>query len=317
MLSICAASAASAVLIAGCGASVSDSVAPAMQSSASSSPVNASVTAAALPLLPEIGQQTVTSGQSRVNMASNASQSFSFSDSAITVTVTSASPGAGEDQGGVTVYRGSNAGSSTVVQPIKGGARFASIVSDPQGSTSAYTISAGTGTTPTVQSDQSVVVTFGSQVIGVVTPAWAFDQKTPTPPYPYGDDGQSTQMTLVGGDTNAAAQSFSPSGCRSTTDYPHHSGHAPGTDDVEGHTICNVPVPSPSVSAQLWATAWWGWNQIGIPGNKSKSNTTHVKATGWDTRHPTATYRGTSTSYSHEATGIHRCPGGESLHVRV
>jgi hypothetical protein len=65
----------------------------------------------------------------------------------------------------------------------------------------------------------------------------------------------------------ATGAPVSPSGCYQHIDNPHLSYHY-GEIAGELRTKCRNSIPQILQSAQLWERRWWGWDRVGIKGDK-------------------------------------------------
>ena len=90
--------------------------------------------------------------------------------------------------------------------------------------------------------------------------------------------------------------------CYGQTDYPHNSGHVPGTANVEARTIC--PGTSVSVSTTLYRERWYGLENLGQQSN-SGFGSAAVNVSWVCSGSGTYTYDAYST---HTATGYSNSP---------
>ncbi len=107
----------------------------------------------------------------------------------------------------------------------------------------------------------------------------------------------------------SCGQQPSPAGCKVSTDYPHNSGHAPGTINVTDSIYCSRNVSALNVTVKLWENRWWGWNELNS-GSAKSTGKYKVTANAAYTCHVTAEYRGTSDGFSVE--GANRYSGSSS-----
>jgi hypothetical protein len=69
-----------------------------------------------------------------------------------------------------------------------------------------------------------------------------------------------------------------PASCSTNAHDPHPSGHVSGTINAEIRQSCTLTPTSVRAKAQLWENRWWGYDQIGTPGDVTRHGVRSVSA---------------------------------------
>ena len=292
--------------------------------------------------LPELATLTASGEQSPVVLPTSAAAPFTFSHSPLTVTIANAASSQAQQADGLWLYPSAIGQSPEIVQPLKNGARFLTVLSTADQPATEYQIATGpVASTIAIKDDGSVNITDSAGIqIGALMAPWALDAQGKALPTHYEVSGASVRQVtdlssaalpvtagpaLVAanadspsapyptGSSAAPAQlqsnsptqlgEFSPSGCVAKTNNPHNSGHAKGQTNVTSTIKCNVNVFSLWQTTSLWETRAWGWNEIMTGQPVNNANKNNIESQANYACHNTATYRGTAKSTSVEPKG--------------